>query len=81
MDDWPIYLVRLTERHNYISIQIVLCQFTSGCASPCTIQTSIASWPSPENTTGVSTAISGGSVVKNRENANEFIDYLHTILN
>lgn len=34
---------------------------TSGCASPCTIQTSIASSPSPEYTTGDSSIISGGS--------------------
>lgn len=38
---------------------------TSGSLSPCTMQTSIASWPSPEKTTGVSTDISGGSATRN----------------
>lgn len=39
---------------------------TSGWASPCTMHTSKASWSSPENTTGVSTVISGGSIEQNK---------------
>lgn len=42
--------------------------FTSGCASPCTMQTSIASCPSPECTTGASTEISGGSEKYKKKN-------------